>query len=119
MKSASIILEALGAFMLRDLQLIVPTATDVVDIASGGISTGTERLLCIPCRRACCTPRRRSRRHANAHRRSHERGQRMSAPLILSVPADLNPSSWLAPRGYRPGAHPSLHLSKGIMETET
>ena len=48
MKSASIILEALGAFMLRDLQLVVPTGTDVVDIASGDISTGTERLLCIP-----------------------------------------------------------------------
>ncbi len=45
----------------------------------------------------------------------------MSAPITLSVLADLNPSSRRAcpSRGYRPGAHPSLHLSKGIMETET
>jgi hypothetical protein len=45
----------------------------------------------------------------------------MIATVILSVPMDLNKSSQghRPPCGCRPGAHPSLHLSKGIMETET
>jgi hypothetical protein len=45
----------------------------------------------------------------------------MSVAPKTSVLLDLTQSSQghRPPRGCRPGAHPSLHLSKGIMETET